>query len=91
MDQALLKLELKKYLVIANFLLESLEARKEPVDLRGILFSDNDFSHEELVASVNNLAHHAVKEEPIYNKHELQQLLQHVREECDKFRAQLAK
>lgn len=90
MDRAMIELELKKYLVITNFLLEALESRKEPVDLRVILFSDDSFSHEELVAGVNNLAHHAIKDDPVYGKDELKQLLNYVREQCDTFRGQLS-
>lgn len=89
-NNELLKLDLEKFMVLKNFLLEALEARKEPVDLRLIMFEDEEFSHEELVATVENLAHHAVKDEPVYMKDALQALVEHLDEEITELKAQLS-
>ncbi|GAG83480.1 unnamed protein product [marine sediment metagenome] len=59
---------LEKSRVLKNFILECENARKEPIDLRLILFEDPKFSNAELISAIQMLASRRVKADPVYTK-----------------------
>jgi hypothetical protein len=62
--------------VLHNFVLEALESRKDPVDLRLTLFEDDAYDHEEAIAALLGFSGKDINAEPVFSKAELETLRQ---------------
>lgn len=79
-DMKLFPRQLQEIQVLRNFLLECEQARNEPVDLKLILFEDENYSHEELIEKVMQRSAHS-NNDTCFTKQELRVLLDALNEE----------
>lgn len=67
--------------VLQNFVEECLNARKEPIDTRLVLFEDERYSHEQMITQLLEYSGRRVDATPTFSKAELDILLQQLHRE----------